>query len=157
VTLDKLLAKQRKALKKRKYKKALRLLNSIEEEINKTNSWDWLLNNEPKSYRQLIKKLEYAAEGLAPSGRSELQSLARVFQWCKEHNIELSLFDLPGHVANYREAASYLRGLVGADSDEATTVSEVRAKIATIKTHTTRRQTREMVRTPRKKESARSG
>ena len=154
MSLDDLLKQQRKALKKRKYKKALRLLNSIEEEIDKTDAWAWLQKHELRSYKQLIKKLEYAAEGLAPSGRSELKSLASVFQWCKEHNIKLSLFDLPGHVANYREAASWLRKLIRTASGEDEAGKAIRDAVNTINKHTTRRQTREMVRTPRKKESA---
>jgi len=154
MSLDDLLKQQRTALKKRKYKRALRLLDSIEEELDKINSWDWLLNNQPENYKQLIKKLTYAGEGLAPSGKSEPQSLARVFQWCEEHYIALDLFDLPKHSGNYREAASWLREQIRTASGEDEAGKAIRDAENTINKHTTRRQTRAMVREPHTKESA---
>lgn len=93
---------------------------TIQERFEKAYAWRSLQDKAPETYEQFIKKVEQAADrkGYSPCGRSELLQLAWVLGWCEEHGIELSLFDLPGHLGNYREAASYIRRTISEASDE---------------------------------------
>jgi hypothetical protein len=59
------------------------------------------------SYAQLIGKLQDHAETHSHYARTEMRQLVQVFQRWKEREIELSLFDLPGHIGNFRMAACY--------------------------------------------------
>ena len=97
-------------------------------------------------YYDLIRNVEYAEEGLTKSGRSELGSLVRVLKWCAEQDIPLSHFDLPSHLASYREAASYLWHTIHSTPDE-----DAREALLTepsaINGHISRKDTRELVRT----------
>ena len=141
--------KQRAALEAGDVEEALRLLSELEDRMEKAKVWGWLRSNEPKSYEQLISKVGYAAEGLAQSGRIELGQLARVFTWCKDHNIELAALGLPKHLFKYREAASKLNLIVTSQAEEANVKADLLAEIETIKSHVNRAQTRAWARTPR--------
>ncbi len=68
--------------------------------LHSSEPWVWLRENSPESYEQLIGKVEASIEGRSRTTRTERRQLAKVFQWCKELDIELSLFDLPGHISN---------------------------------------------------------
>ncbi len=110
----------------------------------------WLRENAPESYEQLIGKVEASIEGRSHTTRTERRQLAKVFQWCKEHDIELSLFDLPGHISNYRVAASYLYHTVMDASNKEEAERGIREAVAVINSHKSTRETLTMVRRSRK-------
>jgi len=120
------------------------------ERISASEPWVWLRENEPESYDQLISKVEASIEGRSRTTRTVMRQLARAFQWCHEHDIELSLFDLPRRVARYREAASYLYHKVMDASNREEAEQGLREAVAAINSHRTNGETRAMVRTPRK-------
>ncbi len=149
MTIDELIRQQRTALQAGKCEEALSLLDSIVEEIERTNAWAWLQKHQPESYDQLIRKVEQARVGLAPSGRSELAQLERVFIWCRDHSIELAALDLPKQVSKYRESAGRLDAIVSSGAEEAQIGQELLPAIEVIKSHRTRADTRKWARTPR--------
>ncbi len=55
---------------------ALSLFDSIVEEIEKDHARAWLQKHQPESYDQLIRKVEQARVGLAPSGAQSSPSLS---------------------------------------------------------------------------------
>jgi len=118
--------------------------------ISTSEPWVWLRENELQSYEQLISKVETSIEGRSHTTRTVMRQLAQVFQWCKEHDIELSLFDLPGRVARYREAAIYLYHTVMDASSTEAAEQGIREAVAVINSHRTNRETRTMARRPRK-------
>jgi hypothetical protein len=142
MTLTDLLTEQRAALEAGNPAQALDILDQIEREVSKANAWDWLTTHEPENYDQLCQKLEDARETVSKSGRSELGSLIDVFQWCEKHGISLTKLDTPAHMSKYREAASYLRGIIKKDDAKA----ELLKAIERIQSDRTRRETREWVR-----------
>lgn len=105
-------------------------------------AWDWLTAHEPESYDQLYQKLADARETVSQSGQSELGSLIRVFRGCEKHGISLTKLDTPAHMSKYREAASYLRGIIEEDNAKA----ELLKAIERIQSDRTRRETRQWVR-----------
>ncbi len=78
-----------------------------------------------------------------------MRQLAQVFQWCEEHNIEMSLFDLPGHMTNYRVAASYLYHRVFDASSKQEAEQRIRDAVVAINSHTANKDTRAMVQASR--------
>lgn len=135
MSLTDLLKQQRIVLESGDTTQALGLLDAIEEQIDRAGAWAWLQRNAPESYERLIRKRESAAEGLAQSGRWELRPLARVFGWCEKHGIELATFELPNHLAKYREAASRLNPIITSGAEQAEIKQQLFAAIETIKSH----------------------
>ena len=119
-------------------------------QIHSLEPWVWLREHKPDSFEQLISQVEASIEERSRTTRTVMRQLAQVFQWCKEHDIELSLFDLPRRVARYRAAASYLYHTVMDASSTEAAEQGIREAVAGINSHRTNRETRTMVRRPRK-------
>ena len=146
MTLNDLLAEQRTALEAGNMAQALDILDQIEREVSKANAWDWLTTHEPESYDQLCSKLEDARYGLSPAGRSTLGQLKRVFRWCGKHDILLADIEFPIHSSKYREACSYLNGIITRDADEEEIRRDLLDAIEHIQGLGTRRETRQWIR-----------
>jgi len=129
--------------------KFLRTSHSAKQ-IHSLEPWVWLREHKPDSIEQLVGQVEASIEERSHTTRAVMRQLAKVFQWCKEHNIGLSLFDLPGHIGNYRAAASYLYHTVMDASSKQDAEQGIREAVAVISSHKASRDTRMMVRGLRK-------
>jgi hypothetical protein len=102
------------------------------ERLNTFQPWLWLKGHPPESYEQLIGKLKQSMETYGRTTRTLLRQLAQVFEWCQAHDIELSLFDLPGHISHYRYAARRLYNEVTDPASDAEAEQGLREVIALI-------------------------
>ena len=127
--LTEFVAQQRAALEGNDTTTALQLLDNLEANLAKINSWHDLRTNAPESYDQLIAKLEDTKTVRAASGRTEISQLIQVFRWCAAHDIALAELEVSVHLPKYLEAASYLKNLIATESDAA----DIRAAVERIK------------------------
>lgn len=123
---------------------ARKLLEETRAELDRQLAWRRLREEPPQSYEQLIEGVEQARTVLAPSGRTELAQLVRVFTWCRDHGIGLAELQIREKVPKYREAAAYLNEIL--DSEEGdrpeSKVQAMRKALACIQGHSNREATR---------------
>ena len=136
--------RQRATLEAGEVDEALQLLSGLEDQIENTKAWGWLRSNEPESYEQLVDKLEQSRQGRSASGRTEMKQLITIFESCRDYGISLVELDVPNNLHKYREAAAKLNAIVSGRSE-----INLEAAIETIKSHSSRADTRAWARTPR--------
>jgi hypothetical protein len=134
MAIEELLKRQRAALEAGDVAGARKLFGEIQAEIDREDAWDWLDNNEPEGYEQLIGTLEQPRKRpLAPSSQAELDHLIEVFKWCRDHGIELAELEVSEYAYKYREAVAYMRRITESDEPAASQVAAMRGVIERIK------------------------
>jgi hypothetical protein len=123
---------------------ARKLLEETKAELDRQLAWHRLREEPTESYGQLIERLEQARTVLAPSGRTELAQLVRVFTWCRDHGISLAELRVRDNLHKYREAAAYLSEILDGEEDDRpeSKVPVMREALACIRDHPSREATR---------------
>jgi hypothetical protein len=144
-----LLKQQEAALEAADVIEARKLLEKTRLTLEWLSAWRELRTDGPESYEQLLKKLEDAAKLLDLSSRVELGQLQEVFEWCRDHEIELAELKVKKYLPRYREAACYLHRLCySTEKDDRTRLQEVQEALDRIRTAQNRQAVRAWVRRP---------
>lgn len=131
-----------------------RTLAEIREENRKIvtpeNVLSSLRRDQPESYQELIEKLVLATGALAPSGRSELLELARAFERCRTHGVELDELQVRENLSKYREAAAHFRRIRESTKPGQEKAEWMRKTLERIKSDHDRDDTRAWARKPKR-------
>ena len=143
------LEQQEAALEVADVVEARKLLERTRPVLVQLSAWRELRTNEPESYKQLSDKLEAAAKLLSLSSKTELGQLRKVFEWCRDHGIELAELKVKQFLPRYREAACYLYRLCYiTEMDDGTRLREVQEALERIRSERNRQAVRAWVRRP---------